>query len=200
MTTKQIRSSLKEVQRKNNFINSKGEPTEIFICLFQLLKIAGVNQLKTAEDFYVFAYRIYWIFGDCYLLEDLLIDNVFFGITKVKRLYSRKDYKNKQLSIQEKGIYSFIKTSDILELKGFSAAEYEFQDWETLPPSFYTLMLPLCNSIKKDERSPILFNRITSGAYPNILDPKPINTNKRSDYSKMFGEQIKKDFELQYAA
>ena len=200
MTTKQAIKALLDVESKDNFVNSNGELTEEYICIIQLLRMTGINCLKTPDDFYAFAYRVYWIFGDCYLLEDLLANDVFFGIAKVKRLYSRKDYKNKERSIQEKGIYSFIDTSDIIALRGFSTAEYEFQDWETLPPSFYTLLLPILSPDKKDERSPMMFNRRTTGAYPKLLYSRPIDDNKRGDYSKIFGEQLKKDFELQYAA
>jgi hypothetical protein len=46
----------------------------------------------------------------------------------------------------------------------------------------------------------MMFNRRTTGAYPKILCSRPIDDNKRGDYSKIFGEQLKKDFELQYAA
>ena len=200
MTTKQAIEALLDVESKDNFVNSNGELTEEYICIIQLLTITGVNRLITPDDFYAFAYRVYWIFGDCYLLEDLLANDVFFGIAKVKRLYSRKDYKNKERSIQEKGIYSFINTNDIIELRGFSTTEYEFHDWETLPPSFYTLLLPLLSPVKNEERSPICFNVRTSGAYPKLLNPRPIDTNKRGYYSKIFGDQLKKDFEFQYAA
>ena len=200
MTTKQAIKALINVESKNNFVNSNGELTEEYICIIQLLRMTGVNRLISPDDFYAFAYRVYWIFGDCYLLEDLLVNDVFFGIAKVKKLYSRKEYRNKERSIQEKGIYSFIDTSDIIALRGFSTTEYEFQDWDTLPPSFYTLLLPILSPDKKDERSPMLFNVRTAGAYPKILDSRPIDDNKRVDYSRIFGEQLKKDFELQYAA
>ena len=200
MTTKQAIKALINVESKNNFVNSNGELTEEYICIIQLLRMTGVNRLISPDDFYAFAYRVYWIFGDCYLLEDLLVNDVFFGIAKVKKLYSRKEYRNKERSIQEKGIYSFIDTSDIIALRGFSTTEYEFQDWDTLPPSFYTLLLPILSPDKKDERSPMLFNVRTTGAYPKLLDSRPIDDNKRVDYSRIFGEQLKKDFELQYAA
>tara|TARA_B100000674_G_scaffold174920_1_gene141486 strand:- start:617 stop:1219 length:603 start_codon:yes stop_codon:yes gene_type:complete len=200
MTTKQAIKALINVESKNNFVNSNGELTEEYICIIQLLRMTGVNRLITPDDFYAFAYRVYWIFGDCYLLEDLLVNDVFFGIAKVKKLYSRKEYRNKERSIQEKGIYSFIDTNDIIALRGFSTTEYEFQDWDTLPPSFYTLLLPILSPDKKDERSPMLFNVRTTGAYPKLLDSRPIDDNKRVDYSRIFGEQLKKDFELQYAA
>jgi len=200
MTTKQAIKALINVESKNNFVNSNGELTEEYICIIQLLRMTGVNRLITPDDFYAFAYRVYWIFGDCYLLEDLLVNDVFFGIAKVKKIYSRKEYRNKERSIQEKGIYSFIDTSDIIALRGFSTTEYEFQDWDTLPPSFYTLLLPILSPDKKDERSPMLFNVRTTGAYPKLLDSRPIDDNKRVDYSRIFGEQLKKDFEVQYAA
>ena len=200
MTTKQAIKALINVESKNNFVNSNGELTEEYICIIQLLRMTGVNRLISPDDFYAFAYRVYWIFGDCYLLEDLLVNDVFFGIAKVKKIYSRKEYRNKERSIQEKGIYSFIDTSDIIALRGFSTTEYEFQDWDTLPPSFYTLLLPILSPDKKDERSPMLFNVRTTGAYPKLLDSRPIDDNKRVDYSRIFGEQLKKDFEVQYAA
>ena len=200
MTTKQAIKALINVESKNNFVNSNGELTEEYICIIQLLRMTGVNRLITPDDFYAFAYRVYWIFGDCYLLEDLLVNDVFFGIAKVKKLYSRKEYRNKERSIQEKGIYSFIDTNDIIALRGFSTTEYEFQDWDTFPPSFYTLLLPILSPDKKDERSPMLFNFRTAGAYPKLLGSRPIDDNKRGYYSKIFGEQLKKDFELQYAA